>query len=253
MIVQEHINGNVSLRRSQIRMKNEDLSYSVIHTSRKTVSISINRDGSVTVRAPLHVPDYEINQIVLQKKDWIKKKKNQVLDQTQLVHNKYHRDYDEVSTMPFRGKEYELRFIKHNGLKIPIIELQQDYFRVLYGEYDKQKIRNAFRFWYMKRAKEIYMDRIAYYQAIIKEPIGVVRIKEQRSCYGSCSSKRNLNFNWKCILAPKEVLDYIVVHELTHLKEMNHSKKFWDQVAIFFPNYQLCRLWLRENNEFLEI
>jgi predicted metal-dependent hydrolase len=234
-------------------MKKDELAYSIIYTNRKTVSICINRDGSVSVRAPSFVHESEIHHIIQQKMDWIIKKQTQLFDKSQMVHTKYHRNYDENSTMPLQGKEYPIRLIKYTGLKIPVVSFEQDYFQVRFGEYDKQKIRAAFISWYMKKAKVIYMERIALYQAMIKEPFGYVRIKEQKSCYGSCSSKRNLNFNWKCILAPKEVLDYIVVHELCHLKEMNHSKQFWALVALYFPNYKESKRWLRENNAYLEI
>ncbi len=234
-------------------MKKEELAYSIIYTNRKTVSISINRDGTVIVRAPSFVRESEIHHIIQQKMDWIIKKQNQLMEKSKMVHTKYQRNYDEFSTMPLQGKEYPLRFHKFTGLKIPVISFEQDYFQVRFGDYDKQKIKAAFISWYMKKAKQVYMERIAYYQSIIKEPFGCVRIKDQKSCYGSCSSKRNLNFNWKCILAPKEVLDYIVVHELCHLKEMNHSKQFWEEVSRYFPDYKESKRWLRENSAYLEI
>lgn len=234
-------------------MKKEELAYSIIYTNRKTVSISINHDGSVSVRAPSFVHESEIQHIVQQKMDWIIKKQNQLLDKTQMVHTKYQRNYDENSTMPLQGEEYAIRFVKYTGLKIPVVSFEQDYFLVRFSEYDKQKIKAAFISWYLKKAKVVYMERITHFQAMIKEPYGYVRIKEQKSCYGSCSSKRNLNFNWKCILAPKEVLDYIVVHELCHLKEMNHSKQFWALVSNYYPNYKESKRWLRENHAYLEI
>ena len=74
-----------------------------------------------------------------------------------------------------------------------------------------------------------------------------ITIREQKTRWGSCSSEKNLNFNWKLILAPPEVLDYVVVHELCHLKEMNHSKAFWDEVGKVMPEYETYKLWLKEN------
>ena len=71
--------------------------------------------------------------------------------------------------------------------------------------------------------------------------------REQKTRWGSCSSEKNLNFNWKLILAPPEVLDYVVVHELCHLKEMNHSKAFWEEVGKVMPEYETHKLWLKEN------
>ena len=74
-----------------------------------------------------------------------------------------------------------------------------------------------------------------------------ITIREQKTRWGSCSSEKNLNFNWKLILAPPEVLDYVVVHELCHLKEINHSKAFWDEVGKVMPEYETYKLWLKEN------
>jgi predicted metal-dependent hydrolase len=243
-----------SLHMQGDKMKKEELSYSIIYTNRKTVSISISLDGSVLVRAPQFIKEKDIQHIIQQKIDWIIKKQNQLIEKTRLEKIKYQRNYDDTSTMPFQGIEYPIYYKTHNGLKNPIISLEQGYFQIRIGEtYDKQKIRSAFRSWYFNKAKVIYMDRVSYYQVIMKESFGYVRIKEQKSCYGSCSSKRNLNFNWKCILAPKEVLDYIVVHELCHLKEMNHSKRFWAEVEKVYPNFKECKQWLKENNAFFEI
>lgn len=78
-----------------------------------------------------------------------------------------------------------------------------------------------------------------------------VRIKSQRSLWASCSAKRNLNFNWRLFLAPPEVLDYVVIHELAHLVVMRHSKRFWSLVAKWCPEHKSRRRWLRENGRAL--
>lgn len=76
-----------------------------------------------------------------------------------------------------------------------------------------------------------------------------MRIKEQKTRWGSCSKKGNLNFNWRIILAPPGILDYVVVHELSHLVYMDHSKNFWHTVSEYMPDYKNARLWLRKNGE----
>jgi len=79
---------------------------------------------------------------------------------------------------------------------------------------------------------------------------GRIAIKEQKTCWGSCSSKRNLNFNWKLILMPKEIMEYVVVHELAHLFEMNHSPEFWNIVGRYLPDYKKRRKWLKDNGKY---
>jgi predicted metal-dependent hydrolase len=99
------------------------------------------------------------------------------------------------------------------------------------------------------RARLILPQRAEYYAKLIGVKYGRITVRMQKTRWGSCSAKRNLNFNCLLMLAPPEVVDSVVVHELCHLKEMNHSKKFYAEVMRFFPSYDRQRKWLRENGE----
>ena len=92
-----------------------------------------------------------------------------------------------------------------------------------------------------------FTERVNHFCKIMDVTVGRITIRNQKTRWGSCSSEKNLNFNWKLILAPPEVLDYVVVHELCHLKKMNHSKAFWDEVGKVMPEYETYKLWLKEN------
>lgn len=225
-------------------MESFGINYSIIYSNRKTMSICINQDGSVCVRAPRFVAKKEIKRIINQKRSWIEKKQQQMIERSH-VRDTNVRTYEPDSTMPYLGQEYPLKFFRYNGLMMPEIHLVNDHFQIHYSCYDQQAIRQAFRTWYLNQATVVYKERISYYNKIIQEPFGHVRIKEQKSCYGSCSSKRNLNFNWRCVLAPIEILDYVVVHELCHLKQLNHSPQFWAEVKKILPDYELRRRWLK--------
>ena len=100
---------------------------------------------------------------------------------------------------------------------------------------------------YRQAAKEYFPSRVAYYEQIIGVTHASIRIRDQKTRWGSCSSKGNLNFNWRLMLAPPRVLDYVVVHERCHRKEMNHSKAFWDAVETVRPDYVQLRKWLKDN------
>ena len=97
------------------------------------------------------------------------------------------------------------------------------------------------------RALAVIPDRVAWFAPLVGVSYGRVTIRNQRSKWGSCSSKGNLNFNCVLMLAPPEVVDYIVVHELCHRKEMNHSPRFWAEVGRVIPDYRRHRQWLNEN------
>ena len=100
-----------------------------------------------------------------------------------------------------------------------------------------------------EQALEIITKRVEYYSKIINVTYGKITIRNQKSRWGSCSGKGNLNFNCLLMLAPSEVLDYVVVHELCHRKEMNHSSRFWAEVEKIIPDYKIHTTWLKEHGD----
>ncbi len=104
---------------------------------------------------------------------------------------------------------------------------------------------------YRKAAASYFPERVRYYQQFTGGSYSRISIRDQKTRWGSCSSKGTLSFNWRLMLAPKEVLDYVVVHELCHLTHMDHSKAFWAQVAAVMPDYAIHRRWLKEQGDTL--
>ncbi len=100
-------------------------------------------------------------------------------------------------------------------------------------------------------AREILSQSAHYWASRMGARYGRIAIREQKTRWGSCSAKGNLNFNWRLILAPPEIRDYVVIHELCHLAYLNHSKEFWNKVAEFCPEYKTHRRWLKENGHTL--
>lgn len=102
---------------------------------------------------------------------------------------------------------------------------------------------------YREIARDIFTQKTAYYAQIMGVTYGRISIREQKTRWGSCSSDGNLNFNWRLIFAPEEVLNYIVIHELAHRREMNHSPAFYEVVKSVMPDYKKQQKWLRENGQ----
>jgi len=98
-----------------------------------------------------------------------------------------------------------------------------------------------------QQAKLYISDKVSHFNKLYNFSYNRITIKNQRTCWGSCSKKANLNFNWKIINLPETLADLIIVHELCHLKEFNHSQRFWDLVAIAIPDYKIRRLELKRN------
>ena len=100
---------------------------------------------------------------------------------------------------------------------------------------------------YRDKAREIFEQKVSYYAQMMGVSYGRIAIRDQKTRWGSCSGEGNLNFNWRLIFAPAGVLDYVVVHELAHRKEMNHSPRFWKVVEDTMPEYRKYQRWLKEN------
>lgn len=115
--------------------------------------------------------------------------------------------------------------------------------------FGRQPLSDADRHHYREIARDIFTQKTAYYAQIMNVTYGRISIREQKTRWGSCSGAGNLNFNWRLIFAPEEVLDYIVVHELAHRKEMNHSPAFYEIVRQILPEYKKQQKWLRENGQ----
>lgn len=150
-------------------------------------------------------------------------------------------------TAVFAGAELPLRERREPGSKTRVSA--EDGGLTLVRGGDGMRAREALRAFYETRAQEAFGERVRFWAARmgLVERVKRVTIKDQRSLWGSCSEAGNLNFNWRVVLAPPEVLDYLVIHELAHLREMNHSSRFWAHVSEHCADYKARRKWLRLN------
>lgn len=106
---------------------------------------------------------------------------------------------------------------------------------------------------YRNAARQLFENRVAYYHRMTGGRYTSITVRDQKTRWGSCSSRGTLSFNYRLVFAPPEILDYVVVHELCHLTYMNHSKDFWNMVASVMPEYKMHRKWLREHGQELSL
>lgn len=106
---------------------------------------------------------------------------------------------------------------------------------------------------YRNSARDIFTKRVEYYHSVTGGKYTSITIRDQKSRWGSCSSRGTLSFNYRLLFAPPKVLDYVVVHELCHLTHMNHSKNFWNMVASVMPEYKTYKNWLKEHGQELTL
>lgn len=153
--------------------------------------------------------------------------------------------------LPYLGEQRILWVIREDRKRAKVTcALERILLRVNY-EADYADRRDALEKWYRKEAAAIICEKAEEYAKILGVSFEKIHIKDQRSCWGSCSSKRNLNFNFRLVMAPESVLDYVVIHELCHLRYMNHSADFWALVESICPGHKQYRKWLKEHGETL--
>jgi len=214
----------------------------LIRSRRRSLALIVERDGSLTVRAPLHLDEAEIARFVQAKSAWIARKQAQAARVASLVHR-----YQDGESFPFLGADYPLRLV--TGLKSGLAfdsAFTLDRSRGAEGE-------RLFVSWYRRQARRWIEARVAYFAGLHGFQPGRVRISSARTRWGSCSRQGTLSFPWRLVMAPSEVIDYVVVHELCHLEHLNHSKAFWAHVRSILPGYKRQRAWLKHHGERLQL
>ena len=146
-------------------------------------------------------------------------------------------------TFLFLGKEFPLEIVK--GQKAALI--LDTHFKL--AEWAQGKAEQVFQNWYREQARQILPRRVHLFANQHNLQYQKIRIGSARTRWGSCSAKGALSFSWRLILTPMEVVDYIVIHELAHTLIHNHSKRFWNRVEKFLPDYKERRKWLRTNGQ----
>lgn len=208
----------------------------IIRTRRKTIALQITDDATLIVRAPFFVDDKTIERVVESRKEWIERKRKEILSRDPKFLPK---EFVNGEGFLYLGKYYRLKIVKN----------AEEPFRFDNGFYlSKEHLHHArdlFVQWYKQRAYEKISERVQWYAQKRGFKYNKVNITDAQKRWGSCSSKRNLNFSWRLIMAPLAVVDYVVVHELVHLEEKNHTKAFWAKVKMLMPEYEKHRDWLR--------
>ena len=176
----------------------DGLTYEVKRANRKTLSLTVQQDGTLLVRAPLWLPETEVRRFLLEKREWIGRNVSKMKKTAAAT----------GSEKPFSEEEMK-EMARQAAAVIPV--------------------------------------KVAEYARQIGVSYGRITIRWQKTQWGSCSSKGNLNFNCLLMLTPGEVIDSVVVHELCHRKEMSHSSRFYEEVLRVYPEYRIWQRWLKEN------
>lgn len=221
----------------------------IVNSRFKRISIKVNIFNEIEVRVPAESALPKAEKFVEDNSEWISKLVNKNSKKLEKL-NDYKFDFKDGDMLILFDEEvYRIEVIESSKAKYKLND--EDEVISVYCSNKKDLKRILVKF-YRDKAREIFEERAAYFAGKLGVKFEKVFIKDQSSRWGSCSSAKNLNFNFRLLLAPERVLDYLVIHEVCHLREMNHSSRFWDLVESLMPDYKLQDLWLKENGFLLK-
>ena len=215
----------------------------IIRSKRKSIAIIVDMDGKVIVRAPNKATSLQINAFINEKEGWIRSKKQIVENLPRSKPKKF------ISGEEFLylGNPYILEIVDEQS--IPLI--LNDRFTI--SRFALPNAKDVFTKWYKKQAKKVVSERVTKLAQDFNFEYQRIRITSAKTRWGSCGSNGSLNFTWRLVMAPQSIIDYVVVHELVHLKVKNHSKKYWLGVENIMPDYREYRTWLNDNGQILTL
>ena len=223
-------------------------------SNRRSIGISIERDGEIVVRAPVEAEFYDVEKFVADKQIWIHQK---LAQKKALNRVKPRRDFVNGQGFLYLGKSYRLKIIDQyenrfgKKTNITALRLWQGYFEL--ADSKKADARKHFIAWYKKQLIKQLKDRIPRYDKRVGVTVKDYRIADLGHRWASCGRNGTVSFNWRSVMAPIWVLEYILVHEMVHLIERRHSKQFWRLVSRVIPDYEEHVRWLNENGPDLDL
>jgi hypothetical protein len=209
---------------------------------KKTISISV-KDGNVEVKAPFNLNQNEIDAFILKKEKWIK---NKILLQKS-IKQPPEKKFINGEVFKFLGKNLKL--------KINISDAKKTYIKNDYICLDlknntknkKEKIKKELQLFYRSSSERILKEKTLIESKKMNLKVKEIKVRSYKNRWGSCSSNGNISYNWKLIMAPEKIIDYVIIHELCHLIHFNHSRDYWGEVSKKLPNYRESKEWLKSN------
>jgi hypothetical protein len=227
-----------------------DIEYRLMRSGdRRTADIVIGRDGQVSVRVPPHLSEEHADQLIEEKRYWIYKNLAEWRD---LNAARVIREFRNGEGFFYLGSSYRLLLVADQAEPL---QLKDGRFRVRrdVAEQGEDAAKAAFRDFYIVKGRERLARRVAYFAPKVGVEITSITVKDLGYRWASCSPRGRLAFHWKCMMAQPTVVDYIVVHELCHLHQRDHTDEFWNEVDKVLPDFAERKTWLRENGAALDL
>ncbi|HCM42206.1 MAG TPA: M48 family peptidase [Candidatus Omnitrophica bacterium] len=214
--------------------------HKLIRSRRKSIALMIAPDATLVVRAPLGISINAIQGLIEKKRKWIESKQSEVLKRGPVLR----KTFTDGETFLFLGEEFSFKTMEGDEIQTAGREL-------LFPRRYLAKAEARLIYWYKEKAIEVIAESANHYSRVSGWKFKTINITGAERRWGSCSFSGAINFSWKLIMAPRVVVDYVVVHELAHITEKNHSPRFWKKVESVLPNYQVHEKWLKDHGKTL--
>ncbi|MFA5374173.1 MAG: SprT family zinc-dependent metalloprotease [Dehalococcoidia bacterium] len=212
----------------------------IIHSSnRKTFLVEIKRDGSLLVRVPEGSSVEAIQKVIDSKMRWILKQRAEIY---KLDISDKPKKFADGEKFLYLGVVYPLSVDGSCGAQLVF-----DGERFILSQEHQSQARDVFVEWYRERAERHILERVQRYSRQYNIPFSKICITNAEKRWGSCNNKGILRFSWRLAMAPQDVIDYVIVHELMHIKHLNHSRAYWQEVIAVMPDFKERKRWLFRN------
>ncbi|MFC2058201.1 M48 family metallopeptidase [Chloroflexota bacterium] len=227
--------------KSKISLDGRTVLYTIKRSARaKHVRLEIGREPDLTVVVPRSYRIHRLSKLLEAKRDWILGK----LGEYDSVRQKAAEHLKDGDAVHYLGRELTLKIRRnHNG--VDAVKLERN--TLLVSLKSDDRLESLLERWYRLQADRLIREKAETLSARLGVSYNRIMIRGQKTRWGSCSHKGNLSFNWKLVMAPEPVIDYVAIHELAHLREMNHTKSFWKLVAEHCPQWRERRKWLKDH------
>lgn len=217
-----------------------EIPYKLVRSNRKTLALTIDSEAQLVVRAPMKLSEDVIKDFIRKKEKWIADKQKQVMDyatkQSAFV-------LEDGESVLYFGKSYAV--LRRDTAEVAM----EGNFLVV----PKTMTLDGFAAWMKEQGDGVVRERVDYYANLMGVKYASIKMSEAKRRWGSCGAGDTLNFAWRLVMCPQSVIDYVVVHELSHITYKDHSAKFWTRVATVIPSYREAQDWLRLNRKLMEV
>jgi len=224
----------ITLGQRTLHLLAKQISYTLKRSKRRTIGLRID-DRGLTVSAPLRASEKWLHSVLLEKADWVVEKLDGWQSKKAPVI-----EWRDGASIPFRAETFQLQLTPKVRGATP--KLQDEVLLVPLGvEAEPARIEKAVTAWYRIEALRVFEECVAYFAPLMNVSPREIKLSSARTQWGSCTVHKVVRLNWQLVKMPLHLIDYVVVHELAHLVEMNHSAAFWRVVESVCPDYKQCR------------